>query len=104
MKNWYIELYVKGKYTDTYHPLGTEYTMLYNDLKTLRGVINRMKKWIPFTSMIQQVVGFKIYTYTDLYDDDTFRLVTSSFIDNNEYSPYLYREILSEQLYNMKVK
>ena len=34
MKKWYIELFVDNGQGGVYHPCGTEYTMLYDDLKT----------------------------------------------------------------------
>lgn len=100
MKNWYIQLLVR-RGNEIIHPCGTDYSVLYNDLKTLRGVINRMKKWNPFiTNKVKvgaEIVGFKIYNYTNLYDEDTHTLVCESYLGDN-----LFREILSTQLYNNK--
>jgi hypothetical protein len=38
------------------------------DLKTVRGVVNRMKKLSPGKS-------FKVFSFTNFFDDKTFRLV-----------------------------
>ena len=72
MKKWYIELFVDNGQGGVYHPCGTDYAMIYDDLKTLRGVLNRMKKWS--WKHEKEIVGVKIYTYTDLYEDDTYEL------------------------------
>lgn len=100
MKKWYIKLLVR-RGNELVHPCGTDYSMLYDDLKTLRGVINRMKKWSPFiTDKVKpgvEVVGFEIYNYTNLYDEDTHRLVCESYLGDS-----LFREILSAQLHNNK--
>ena len=73
MKKWYIELFVENGQGGVWHPCGTEYTMIYDDLKTLRGVLNRMKKWDWRSE--KEIVGVKIYNYWRLYDDDTYTLV-----------------------------
>ena len=48
--------------------LGSNGRMITRDLKTLRGVENRIpKSW--------HKTGYSIYTFTNFYNDDTFRLV-----------------------------
>lgn len=74
MKNWYIELYVKDNKGRVYSPAGTEYCMIYRDLKTLRGVLNRVKKW-----NMDNIVGIKIFNFYDnLYTDLSDMLVFKS--------------------------
>lgn len=55
-------------------PLGTSHRRL-DELKTVQGVINRNIKrgWSSFT----------IYSYTNLYDDKTFRKVYQQLPPNN---------------------
>ena len=91
MKNWYIELLVNYN-GELVNPCGTDYAMLYDDLKTLRGVLNRMKKWMPFDGYMQKVVGFKIYNYSNLYDDSTHTLVFEAYEGD-----YIFDEILDAQ-------
>ena len=51
-------------------PCGTENTWLINDLKTLRGVQNRvLKGYIPAGTH-----KIKISSYTNLYNEDTYTL------------------------------
>ena len=49
-------------------PLGSGGRSIDRDLKTLRGVVNRLKKSWPGKS-------FKVFRFTNFYDDKTFRLV-----------------------------
>lgn len=49
-------------------PLGTAGRSIDRDLKTLRGVVNRLKRAWPGKS-------FKVFRFTNFYDDKTFRLV-----------------------------
>ena len=95
MKNWYIELLVKidGK---IYNPCGTEYAMTYKDLKTLRGVLNRIKKWYPFNKMEKEVVQVRIYNYHNFYDKNTYTLVC----EFDKYD-YMFKEILNAQINNL---
>jgi hypothetical protein len=47
-------------------PVGGDGRTIIRDLKTLRGVVNRMKKSWPRKS-------FKVFTFTNFYDQKTFR-------------------------------
>ena len=49
-------------------PLGTAGRSIDRDLKTLRGVVNRLKRAWPGKS-------FKVFTFTNFYDDKGFRQV-----------------------------
>ena len=49
-------------------PLGTSGRSIDRDLRTLRGVVRRLQKAWPGKS-------FKVFTFTNFYDDRTFRLV-----------------------------
>jgi hypothetical protein len=49
-------------------PLGTSGQFIDRDLKTVRGVANRIRRAFPNRS-------FKVYTFTNFYDDKTFRIV-----------------------------
>ena len=48
--------------------LGTEGKSIDRDLKTLRGVRNRLRK-------VWGGKSYKIFTFTNFYDNSTFRLV-----------------------------
>jgi hypothetical protein len=52
----------------TDEPFGSGGRSIVRDLKTLRGVVNRMKQTWPDKS-------FKVFSFTNFYDDKTFRLV-----------------------------
>ena len=47
-------------------PVGTDGRIIIRDRKTLRGVVNRLKKTWPGKS-------FKVFTFTNIYDPNTFR-------------------------------
>jgi len=49
-------------------PLGSGGRFIDRDLKTVRGAVNRMKQTWPDKS-------FKVFSFTNFYDDKTFRLV-----------------------------
>ena len=53
------------------NPCGSEYSFIIRDLKTLRGVKNRLKNY-PIKS---NVVQLNIYSCTNVYDEKTFRLL-----------------------------
>ena len=57
--------YVEGMADE---PVGTAGRSIDRDLKTLRGVVNRLKHAWPGKS-------FKVFTFTNFYDDKTFRQV-----------------------------
>jgi hypothetical protein len=52
----------------TDEPLGSGGRSIDRDLKTVRGVVNRMKQTWPDKS-------FKVFSFTNFFDDKTFRLV-----------------------------
>lgn len=58
----------KGNYNLGSEPLGTEGRHIFEDLQTLRGAINRIKKWYHYEH-------FRIYSYSNFYDDKTFKLI-----------------------------
>jgi hypothetical protein len=49
-------------------PIGSYGRAIDRDLRTVRGVVRRLEKAWPGRS-------FKVFTFTNLYDDKTFRLV-----------------------------
>ena len=49
-------------------PVGSDGRFIDRDLKTVRGVVNRIRKARPGKS-------FKVFTFTNFYDNNTFRLV-----------------------------
>lgn len=63
----YLVEYYKDYNNRLYHPLGTDYTMIVKDLKTLQGVISRAKKYAPCDTIYYQI----IYT-TNIYDVKTY--------------------------------
>jgi len=48
-------------------PLGTDGKLLF-ELKTVRGAMNRCKRYLKTSD-------FRLYTYTNFYDDKTFKQV-----------------------------
>lgn len=57
--------YVEGMIDE---PVGSGGRSIDRDLRTLRGVVNRLKKAWPGKS-------FKVFSFTNFYDNNTFRLV-----------------------------
>ena len=98
MKNWYIDLYVKDNNGEIFHTLGNVYCEFYDDLKTLRGVINRLKK-LNFGKLPLEVVGLKIYNYKNLYDKNSYELI----IDTLDKDSYIFDEILNAQKSRQKL-
>ena len=49
-------------------PIGSCGRTIDRDLRTVRGVVRRLEKAWPSKS-------FKVFTFTNFYDDSTFRLV-----------------------------
>ena len=52
----------------TDEPVGGSGRAIDRDLKTIRGVVRRLEKAWPSKS-------FKVFSFTNFYDDSTFRLV-----------------------------
>ena len=98
MKNWYIDLYVKDNNEEIFHTLGNVYCEFYDDLKTLRGVINRLKK-LNFDKLPLEVVGLKIYNYKNLYDKNSYELI----INTLDKDSYIFDEILNAQKSRQKL-
>ena len=48
-------------------PLGTSRRFIWRDLKTKRGAMNRLRG----------VTGWKLFTFTNVYNNRTFRLVAT---------------------------
>ena len=42
---WVIESYVVDKNGRVHNPCGSNYCAIFHDLKTLRGVLNRIRDW-----------------------------------------------------------
>lgn len=49
-------------------PIGSSGRAIDRDLKTVRGVVRRLERAWPGKS-------FKVFSFTNFYDDNTFRLV-----------------------------
>lgn len=63
-----------------YNPLGSEYCVIIHDLKTLRGVKNRIRKFC----WSDRVVEIRIYSTTEVLDRETYKLeYTIIRSDNN---------------------
>lgn len=84
-KYWYIELYILNHKQEPYHPTGSEYSILYDDLKTLTGVLNRLKRHIPFDTMAMPVIGFKIFSYYNYYGEDSYMKYVDTIEPYNKY-------------------
>ncbi len=68
--NYLVEYFVRNKQGQLINPCGSDYSFLVKDLKTLKGVINRAKKYAP-----TEAVQFSITTYTNLYDLTSYEMV-----------------------------
>lgn len=67
-KNFFVKMYRE----DGTQPCGMDYDMISEqELKTLRGMVNRIKKW----SIRGDVSRIEVYEYRHLFDDDTYTLV-----------------------------
>ena len=66
MKNWYVKMYVNN-----FNPCGMDYNYITKDLKTLKGLKNRMKNW----SIPGKVNKIEIYNFTNVYDENTYKLI-----------------------------
>lgn len=69
-------------YVGKEQPCGMDYNGIINDLKTLRGVLNRIKKW----QIRGNITKIEIYRNAgnNIYDDDNDVLVYSKEIPSSE--------------------
>lgn len=69
-------------YVGKEQPCGMDYNGIINDLKTLRGVLNRVKKW----QIRGNITKIEIYRNAgnNIYDDDNDVLVYSKEIPSSE--------------------
>lgn len=100
-KHFLIELYVLDHLNRPYNPCDSEYTILYDDLKTLTGVLNRLKRHTPFDKMPMEVIGFKIYSYTDIYNGDDFVKYVDTIEPFNRYDN-IFSSVLKAQYEHFK--
>lgn len=85
MKKWTIRTMVKDNDGDIF----PENIVVYDDLKTLKGVLNRIKKWKSFN---ERVIGLDIY----VKENDKKEYLRLSISKYNE----LFQEIKIQQIYN----
>ena len=65
--------FVSGEINDktfTDEPLGTDNRMIWKDLKTVHGAVSRIQEYLK-----AQEKGWKIFSFTNFYDNKTFKLV-----------------------------
>ena len=79
MKNFYVKMY-RMQGNKLYNPCGMDYNYITKDLKTLRGLLNRIKSW----SVPANVEKIEIYTFYDVYRDDSYKLVYTLNIPKEE--------------------
>lgn len=65
-----------------YNPLGTDYCVVISDLKTLRGVLNRITKWV----WPKSVVEIRIYSVRNVFDRETYVLEHIKVLKGNKTS------------------
>lgn len=70
------------------NPCGTDYCVIMRDLKTLRGVRNRVLKM----RWPKDVVEIRIYSVTNLYDRETYNLQRIEVSKGNKTSIQKLRE------------
>ena len=75
MKNFYIKMYnSKG-----YNPCGTTYNYICkNELKTTRGMINRINR--GYYHIPKDTTKIEVFEYTNVYKEDTYKLVYSKLL------------------------
>ena len=72
MKNFYIKMYNKNGD----NPCGCAYNYLSRqELKTVKGMINRINR--GYYNIPKDATKIEIYEYTNVYNEDTYRLVYS---------------------------
>lgn len=77
--NYFVKIYKKDKKTnEIYNPCGCDGSWIINDLKTLRGVKNRILK-NEYLINNKNNVKFEIYSYTNIFNDDTFKLLETIY-------------------------
>ena len=103
---FYIDLYVRFKDTPDdqkiYNKLGNEYSIIYNDLKTLKGVLNRLKK-LNWSNLFMEVIGFKIVkyeAYPKYYNKEIKKEVIIDTLKNKE-DKKIFEEVLQSQNNNI---
>ncbi len=62
--NWYI---YKGNFPLGEEPVGSDGRLIFRDLKTIRGVMNRIRN-------VLGDVPCRVYSFTNFYDNRTFSL------------------------------
>lgn len=102
-KYWLVELYINDFQGNPYNPHYDGYSIVYDDLKTLQGVLGRMKHLTPFNKYTEPVVGFKIYSYYNVYDEDNYIKYVDTINPVNKFDN-VYDSILKAQQENFKKK
>lgn len=64
-------VYLNPQTGEEYRLSGSEHEAFIHDLKTVDGLRRRIKKW----KMPANVVRVEIYTYSEMYRENTYRLV-----------------------------
>ena len=105
-KGYYIDLYVKFRNIPNdqkiYNNLGNEYSIIYDDLKTLKGVLNRLKK-LNWDNLFMEVVGFKIVkyeAYPEYYNKENKKEIIVDTLKNKE-DKKIFKEVLQAQNNNL---
>lgn len=78
--NYFVKIYKKDtKTNEVYNPCGNNGSWIINDLKTLKGVKNRILKNNMLMNKNNNYVKFEVYSYTNLYNDSTFNLLDTIY-------------------------
>lgn len=65
-----------------YNPLGSDYCQIIHDLKTLRGVLNRIRKW----RWAEGVIEIRIYSVRNVFDRESYVLEHIKVLKGNKTS------------------
>lgn len=68
---YFVSGELKGDGKDD-EPIGTANRMIWKDLKTVRGALNRIQRYL-----MADEKAWKLFSFTNFYDDKTFKLVAS---------------------------
>lgn len=73
---------VEGVTKDGNTLCGTETNIIIRDLKTIRGVVNRLKKFPLKGWMKRGITKIRISSYYSIFKEDTYTLVYENNIEN----------------------
>lgn len=68
-----MNFYVEMRKDNAISPLGSDRNVIFHDLKTLRGAINRANKIADKLGYNKNLI--RVYTFTDVYEEASYKQV-----------------------------